>query len=84
VRVDKISISLNHQLAADVRAAAKRSGRGLSAWMAEAAADKLRGQSLDEFLNDWEAEHGAFTPEELAEAEAELHLTESANQQPAA
>lgn len=33
-----------------------------------------RREALREFLEDWEAEHGALTPEELAKAEAELGL----------
>jgi hypothetical protein len=35
---------------------------------------KLRTEALAEFLNDWQAEHGAITREELAQAERELGL----------
>jgi hypothetical protein len=34
----------------------------------------LRSEALAEFLDDWEAEHGAFTEEELAEASRKLGL----------
>jgi len=34
-----------------------------------AASAKLRSEALAKFLDDWQAEHGAFTAE-LAEAEA--------------
>ena len=74
VKVDKMSISMDPDLGDDVRAAARASGKGLSSWMAEAAAAKLRAQALGEFLDDWEREHGAFTAEELATAEANLRL----------
>lgn len=74
VKVDKMSISMDPDLGDEVRAAAAAAGIGLSAWMAEAAAAKLRAQALAEFLDDWEREHGAFTAEELAAAEAELGL----------
>ncbi len=49
-------------------------GKPLSTWLAEAAATKLRAEALAEFLDDWEAEHGAFTAEELAEASRALGL----------
>ncbi len=38
------------------------------------AAARLRADALREFLDAWEAEQGALTPEELARAEAELGL----------
>ena len=74
MKVDKLSISLEPELGDRVRAAAGRSGRGLSAWLAEAAAAKLRAESLATFLDEWEAEHGSLTAEELARAAAELQL----------
>jgi hypothetical protein len=77
VKVDKLSISFDPDLGDAVRAAAKRSGRGLSGWLAEAASAHLRAEALAEFLDGWEAEHGAFTPEELAHAAAELGLPSS-------
>ncbi len=74
MKVDKLSISFDADLGDAVRAAAKRSGRGLSGWLAEAAAARLRAEALDEFLDSWEAEHGELTAEELARASAELGL----------
>lgn len=67
-----MSISMEPQLGDDVRAAARRAGMSLSAWLAEAAAARLRRQALGEFLADWQAEHGQIIPEELAKARAEL------------
>ncbi|NEE03671.1 ribbon-helix-helix protein, CopG family [Phytoactinopolyspora halotolerans] len=67
-----MSITLDPELDREVREAARRSGKSLSAWLSEAAAQQLRAQSLREFLDDYEREHGAFTEEELARARAEM------------
>jgi hypothetical protein len=74
VKVDKLSVSFDPDLGDEVRAAARRSGRGLSRWLAEAAAARLRADALAEFLDSWEAEHGELTAEELARGTAELGL----------
>jgi hypothetical protein len=74
MKVDKLSVSFDPDLGDAVRAAAKRAGRGLSGWLAEAAEAKLRSEALGEFLDDWEAEHGALSADQLAAAAAELHL----------
>ena len=75
MKATKLSISLSAELGEEVRAAARKAGMGLSAWLAEAAAAKLRSEALREFLDEWQAEHGAITAEELAQAEADLGLT---------
>jgi hypothetical protein len=74
MKVAKVSISLEAELGERVRAAAAKAGMSLSAWLAEAAAAKLRGAALDEFLEEWKAEHGDFTFEELDRAREELRL----------
>jgi hypothetical protein len=79
MKVDKLSISLDPALGDAVRAAASRSGRGVSGWLADAAAAKLRAEALREFLDSWEAEHGALTPEELDRASAELRWPPAAS-----
>ena len=44
----------------------------------DAVADaQRRAEVLGAYLDAWEAEHGAFTPEELATAERELRLSDS-------
>jgi hypothetical protein len=78
VKVDKLSVSFEPGLGDAVRAAAKRSGRGLSGWLADAAAARLRAEALANFLDEWEATHGPLTPDELATASAELGLPRSA------
>jgi hypothetical protein len=74
MKVDKMSISLEAELGDQVRASAHRSGRGLSSWLAAAAAAQLRVEALAGFLDDWEAEHGELTADEVAHAEIELGL----------
>jgi hypothetical protein len=79
VKVHKLSISFEPGLGDAVRDAAKRQGRGLSAWLAEAAQGKLRSEALGELLDDWEREHGEFTADELAAARTELGLDRGAD-----
>lgn len=74
MKVDKLSISFEPALGDAVRAAARDSGGGISRWLADAAAAKLRAEALAEFLDEWEAEHGPLTAEELTRAAGELAL----------
>ena len=74
MKVDKLSVSFAPDLGDAVRDAARHSGSSLSAWLAEAAAAKLRAQALADYLSDWEEEHGKLTPEEIAKAAADLRL----------
>jgi hypothetical protein len=72
MKVDKLSVSFDPDLGDAVRSAAAQAGKPVSAWLAEAAASKLRAEALADFLAGWEAEHGALTAEEIARAEREL------------
>ena len=83
MRVDKLSVSFDPDLGDAVRAAARQRGSGVSKWLAEAAAAKLRTEALAQYLDDWEAEHGQLSADELAKAAAELALPEPATGQPA-
>jgi len=83
VKVDKLSVSFHPDLGDAVRASARQRGGGLSRWLADAAAAKLRTEALDDFLGAWEAEHGSLTPAELAAAATELGLPRPAAAQPA-
>jgi len=67
-----MSVSFDAELGDAVRSAASQAGKPLSAWLAEAAASKLRAEALAEFLANWQAEHGMLTAEEIARAEQEL------------
>lgn len=70
--VDRLSITLDPQVGATVRKAARRAKVSLSTWIAEATMDRIRNEALGSALDHWEAEHGAFTTDELAAAEREL------------
>lgn len=70
--MDRISITLDRALGAAVRAAAGQAGQSVSRWLGRAAEDRLRTELLGAALDEWEAEHGAFTGEELAEAASVL------------
>lgn len=72
MQVDRLSITLEPKLGAAARQAAKRAGMSLSAWIARATADRVRNEALGLALDQWEAEHGALTAEELAAASTEL------------
>src|SRR5512142_3504270 len=70
--VRKLSVSLDEDAAAAAETAAYAEGLSLSAWLSRAA---LRETMLERGLRavtDYEAEHGGFSPEELAEADAIL------------
>jgi hypothetical protein len=84
MKVDKLSVSFDPDLGDAIRSAAKRSGRGLSGWLAEAAAAKLRSEALADFLDAWENEHGLLTAEEIAAATLELGLPGTASTAPTA
>jgi hypothetical protein len=84
----ELSVTFAPELREAVREAADEAGLSLSEWLSQAAEAKLnadrdagilaeaahkrRMQALGEYLDEWEAEHGAFTEEELAEAAEKL------------
>lgn len=74
MQVDRFSMTMDPDLGAAVRDAAERAGMSMSAWLAEAAADRLRNDLLGAALDVWEAEDGSFTDDELAAASEVLGL----------
>lgn len=72
----RITVSLSAHLIAEASAAAD-SGRvsSVSAYVAEALAEKSGREPLDGFLSEWRREVGPATPEESAWAEGALRLT---------
>jgi hypothetical protein len=66
--VDRLSVTLDPKLGAAARQAAKRAKVSLSAWIAEATADRVRNEALGRALDVWEADEGAFTTRELTDA----------------
>jgi hypothetical protein len=72
VAVKKRSIALDREVADAVVKAAKDEGVSVSAWLSEAARKQLKIHQGLAAIAEWEAEHGAPTAEELAQADAIL------------
>jgi len=70
--VEKMSVSFDLTLGAAIREAAERGDSSVSAWLAEAARDRLRNEALAVALRSWEAEFGSLTDEELDAADRQL------------
>ena len=68
VTIERLTVSLDSDLAAAVRQAAEEDGQGLSAWLGIAARNRLASRGLRQVVADWEAIHGPFTEEELEAA----------------
>jgi hypothetical protein len=64
-QVDRLSITMAPQIGAAVRDAAAREGTSVSTWLTEAAAQRLRNDLLGVALDQWEAEDGPFSEDEL-------------------
>lgn len=71
-QVDRFSVTMPPDLGHAVREAAARQGMSVSTWLGEAAADRLRNELLGAALDEWEAEDGTFSNEELEAAAAAL------------
>jgi predicted transcriptional regulator len=69
---DKRSISLPPDLADAIDQAADAADMSVSAWLAEAARHRLRRDAGRAGIEEWEAENGALTPEELAVGRARV------------
>jgi hypothetical protein len=65
VAAEKYSASMDDVLLRDARADAQAAGLTLSAWLADAAADRLRLKALHHLVDEWEAEHGVISVAEL-------------------
>lgn len=56
----------------EVQRAAEEAGMTVSAWMADLARERAAVLGWTRLIDEWEEEHGAFTEEEIARADAEL------------
>jgi hypothetical protein len=63
--VEKLSISLESDLAASVRTAAHEQGVSVSMWLADAAQAQIRQRRLREALDALAAEEGELEPGEI-------------------
>jgi hypothetical protein len=68
----KVTITLDEKLADAMSSAAREAGIPLSRLIASAAEREMRLSLGRRVLAEWQEEHGAFTPEELAAARAEI------------
>ena len=66
--VRKITVSLSPDLAASVDEDAEARGETVSAWIADAAARKLRRKAAREALQKFEATHGSISDSERTKA----------------
>jgi hypothetical protein len=66
----KRSISMPPELDAEIAAAAQAAGMSYSAWIAQAARKEFTIRAGLAAVSQYEAEHGSFTPNEIAEADA--------------
>lgn len=71
--VERVTVSLEADLASAVRAAADADRENVSSWLAVAARKRLAARGLKDVVDEWEAEHGQFTRNELEHARAKLN-----------
>jgi hypothetical protein len=68
----KLAVSFDGRLASEVQRAARNQSAGnVSAWLAEAARDRLRVEGGRQLLKEYGAEHGAIRDEQIADVERE-------------
>ena len=70
--VEKLSISMDAELAEAIRQAAEDDGLSVSAWIAKEVGRTIRRRGLRRLLDEYQAEHGAFTDEERRAADIRL------------
>jgi hypothetical protein len=79
----KLAITVDPDVYGQVVAAARAEGVSVSAWMTAAARRALRLRDGLAAVAEWEAEHGALTPEELAAARRRIGSVGSAERRSA-
>ena len=70
--VERVTVSLDSDLASAVREAAESDSLNVSAWFADAARRRLASRGLCDVVAEWEAEHGTFSDQELRTARERL------------
>lgn len=73
----KVTITLDEDLIEAVASMAREADVPVSRLIASAAEREMRRRIGLAAVAEWEAEHGAFTPEELAAARAEMAAADS-------
>ena len=72
VGVEKMSVSFDLELGEAIRSSATTANQSVSAWLAEAARDRLRIEALGEAITGWEEQYGTLTEAEVSEAAGAL------------
>jgi hypothetical protein len=67
--VEKMSVSFDLELGEAIKVSATGSGQSVSAWLADAARDRLRLESLGQAVAAWEQRFGPLTDAEVAVAD---------------
>ena len=70
--VEKMSVSFDLDLGEAIKMSASRTGQSVSAWLAEAARDRLRLEALGEAVGAWEEKFGSLGDDEVVRAEKTL------------
>jgi hypothetical protein len=76
VGVEKVSVSFDLELGEAIRASANERSQSVSAWLADAARDRLRLEALGDAILAWEQRFGSLTDAEIADAERQLQRAE--------
>jgi len=77
--VRKLSVALDESVAVSASRAAQTAGVSLSAWLSRAAVHELALERGRRAVIVWERQHGAFTDEELRDADELLDKLLSTN-----
>jgi hypothetical protein len=72
VGVEKMSVSFDLELGEAIRTSAAGQEQSVSAWLAEAARDRLRLEALGDAVGAWEERYGPLSEDEVAEADRQL------------
>ena len=68
----KVTITIDEDVLATLRGLAEQAGLPLSTYVTRAAEHHARIQDGLAAMREWEQEHGAFTDDELAEADLDI------------
>jgi post-segregation antitoxin (ccd killing protein) len=74
----KVTVTLPEELVDQVNAAAAEAGIPVSRLVSSALERDLQRRLGRALMHDWQAEHGAFTPAEIAAARAEMAAADAA------
>jgi hypothetical protein len=67
--VEKMSVSFDLELGEAIRTAASGANQSVSAWLAQAARDRLRLEALGQAVASWEGTFGPLSETEVEAAE---------------